>query len=106
MEVLKNQFPELYQMYITGVIDITGIYKYVDKDSGIIRNRVLYRRIYDFYYEPTVIPYNYTRLHYRPRPLPLPRYQPAPPPPKPQANPRPERNHNDRGSHSNRGGRR
>lgn len=105
MEVLKNHFPELYQMYLNGVIEVTGIYKYVDRDTGVIRNHVLYRRIYDFYYEPTIIPYNHTRLFYRPRPMPLPRYRPAPPPSKPQPGPRPGGNHRPNGN-QHRGGRR
>ena len=105
MEVLKNHFPELYQMYLNGVIDITGIYKYVDKDTGVIRNHVLYRRIYDFYYERTIIPYSHTKLYYRPRPMPLPRYRPTPPPPKPQPGPRPSENHRPNGN-QHRGGRR
>ena len=105
MEVLKNHFPELYQMYLNGVIEVTGIYKYVDRDTGVIRNHVLYRRIYDFYYERTIIPYNHTRLHYRPRPMPLPMYRPSPPPPKPQPAPRPGGNHRPNGNQP-RGGRR
>ena len=88
LEVLRNGFPELYEMFVSGVIEIRGIYKYVDKESGVIRNHVMYRRIYDFYYERTPLPYpyNHTRLIYRPRPMPL---QPAPPRPRPQPNVRP-----------------
>ena len=106
MEILKNEFPELYQMYVNGVIEVTGMYKYVEKDTGVIRNHVSYRRIYDFYYERTIIPYNHTRLYYRPRPMPLPRYQPAPPPPRQNPGPKPGGNHRPGGNPGPRGGRR
>ena len=106
MEILKNEFPELYQMYVNGVIEVTGMYKYVEKDTGVIRNHVSYRRIYDFYYERTIIPYNHTRLYYRPRPMPLPRYQPAPPPPRQNPGPRPGGNNRSGGNPGPRGGRR
>ena len=84
MEALKTYYPEVYQMYMTGVIGITSFYKYVDRDSGKIRHHVSFRRIYDFYYGETLVPYHHTRIYYRPRPLPIPR-------PRPEARPEPNR---------------
>ena len=79
IEVLNTHFPDYYQMYINGIIRIRGIYKYVEKNTGMIKYHVLYSRVYDFYYEWIPAPYNATRLQYRPRPMPLPRYEPTPP---------------------------
>ena len=92
MEALKLHFPELYEMYISGVIEINSLYKYVEKDTGRIRHHCSYSRIYDYYY-------NYyprlggSHIYYRPRPLPpaprpAPRVQPNPPRPNnPGGNP-------------------
>lgn len=83
IDALKEHFPELYEMYISGVIDINSIYKYVDKDTGIIRHHCSYSRIYDYYY-------NYyprlggSHIYYRARPL----RQSPPPPPRPRVEPR------------------
>ena len=84
IDALKLHFPELYELYTSGVIDINSIYKYVDKDTGIIRHHCSYSRIYDYYY-------NYyprlggSHIYYRARPL-----RPSPPPPpRPRVEPRP-----------------
>lgn len=83
IEALKLHFPELYQMYVSGVIEINSLYKYVEKKSGIIRHHCSYSRIYDYYY-------NYyprlggSHIYYRARPL-----RPAPPRPRVEPNPRP-----------------
>lgn len=86
MAVLQEGFPELYQMYCNGLIEINSIYKYVDRDTGVIRHHVSYRRIGDRYYDyPYYNDYYYYR--YR-RPLIV---RPAPPrPAPPRAEPRPE----------------
>ena len=94
MEVLKTNFPELYQMYVNGTIEIYSLYAYVD-DNGVIRHHVSYRRLYDFYYDyaPLMYPYGGYRYYYRPRVSPPPRrgnvgpgHNP-PPPQKPDVRP-------------------
>ena len=92
MDALKLHFPELYEMYVSGVIEINSLYKYVEKDTGRIRHHCSYSRIYDYYYR------YYPRLggshiYYRARPLPpAPRPAPRPDvrpnnPPRPDARP-------------------
>lgn len=84
MDALKEYYPELYQMYVNGVIEITSLYKYVERDTGKIRHRVSYRRIYDYYYHYYPGLHDGVHIYYRPRP----RYQPAPPPrPRPDVRP-------------------
>ena len=93
---LKENYPELYDLYVNGVINIRSVYRYVDSD-GVIRYHVTYSRIYDYFYEsvPLIHPYGGYRLHYRPRPAP--RIAPAPPRPRPQGhNPPPQARPNDR----------
>ena len=114
MEVLKTNYPELYQMYVNGVIEVTSLYKYVERDTGKIRHRVSYRRIYDYYYRYYPGIHDGVHIYYRPRP----RYQPAPPPrpdvrqnnpPRRQPNIRPNnppRQQQDTQPRGNRGGRR
>ena len=89
MEALKTYYPEVYQMYLNGVVEITSFYKYVDKDTGKIMHHVSFRRIYDFYYGETLVPYHHTRIFYRPRPLPPPRPRPEA---RPEEHRRPEQN--------------
>lgn len=89
MEAVKNTYPELYEMYVSGVIDIDSVYKYVDKDSGKIRLHVSYSRVYDFYYRRYPGAYGGTHIYrYGPRVYPLAprRMQPPPPAPRPQPN--------------------
>jgi len=96
--ILKDHFPELYDMYTKGIVEINSIYKYVDRDTDKIRYHVSYRNIYDTYYNtyPTVRYRGYYRPNYRPTPIP-PRHRATPPPPqhkptpapKPQGGPRP-----------------
>ncbi len=104
MDALKEYYPELYQMYVNGVIEITSLYKYVERDSGKIRHRVSYRRIYDYYYHYYPGLYDGVHIYYRPRP----RYQPAPPPrPRPDVRPNnPQRQQPNTQPRGNRGGRR
>ena len=83
MSALKEYYPEVYEMYMNGVIELTSFYKYVDKD-GVIRHHVSFRRIYDFYYNDSPR-YGGVRLIYRPRPYPY--FRPSPPGPR---QPRPE----------------
>jgi hypothetical protein len=85
---VKANYPELYEMYVSGVIDLGSVYKYVDRDSGRIRLHVSYSRIYDYYYHYYPGTYGGLRLHYRPRPYPLAPRRMQPPPPQPR--PRPE----------------
>lgn len=90
---VKANYPELYEMYVSGVIDLGSVYRYVDRDSGRIRLHVSYSRIYDYYYHYYPGTYGGLRLHYRPRPYPLAprRMQPPPPQPRPEPNrPRPD----------------
>ena len=83
METLQLQFPELYQLYVSGSIEINSLYKYVEKSTGRIRYHCSYSRIYDYYY------HYYPRLggshiYYRPRPVPpRPRVEPNRPPQNP-----------------------
>jgi hypothetical protein len=85
---VKANYPELYEMYVSGVIDLGSVYRYVDRDSGRIRLHVSYNRIYDYYYHYYPGTYGGLRLHYRPRPYPLAPRRMQPPPPQPR--PRPE----------------
>ena len=87
MEALKLHFPELYEMYVSGVIEINSLYKYVEKNTGRIRHHCSYSRIYDYYY-------NYyprlggSHIYYRARPLPpAPRPAPRVQPNRPSQNP-------------------
>ena len=83
---LKENFPELYELYISGVIDVNSIYKYVDKSTGKIKKNVSYRNISDIYYNYYLGTYPYDPYYYR-RPL-LPRRYivPVPAQPRPQPN--------------------
>ena len=49
-QCLKEYYPELYDLYINGVINIRSVYRYVD-DNLAIRHNVTYSRLYDYYYE-------------------------------------------------------
>ena len=78
---IKEKFPELYNMYSFGLVDITSLYKYVDTSIMEIRYKVGYRRVYDFYYHyvPNIYPYGGYRYYYRPRPAPrVPKVSPPP----------------------------
>ena len=35
MSVLKEVFPEIYQMYSNGVVIVNDLYEYVDRDENI-----------------------------------------------------------------------
>lgn len=100
MQAVKETYPEIYEMYISGVIDINSVYKYVDRDTGRIKLHVSYSRIYDYYYRHYPGAYGGTHIYrYGPRPYPLAprRMQPAPPQPRPEPNrPRPDVRPNDR----------
>lgn len=100
---VKANYPELYEMYVSGVIDLGSVYKYVDRDSGRIRLHVSYSRIYDYYYHYYPGTYGGLRLHYRPRPYPLAPRRMQPPPPQPR--PRPEARPNNPPRGGNQGGR-
>ena len=94
---LKEYYPELYDLYVNGVINIRSIYRYVDADR-VIRYKVTYSRLYDYYYEnvPLIYPYGGYRLQYIPRPIP-PRMTPPPPRLRPNGhNPPPQARPNDR----------
>ena len=80
MEAIKQYFPDIYQMYLNGVVDIINFYKYVDREDGLIKHHISIRRIYDFYYTPWYGMYPGTRLYYRPRPVPPVKPVPAPKP--------------------------
>ena len=93
MEIVKAMYPELYQMYLNGVIDINSVYKYVNRNTGRISYKVSYSRIYDYYhyyYSPGYI--HRSRPYYRPpRYSPPPRVKPGPRPTPPPANRPPQR---------------
>jgi hypothetical protein len=110
LDALKTYLPDLHYMYVNGIIEVTSLYKYVDRETGQIRHRARYRNIYDYYYDyyPR---YNGVHIYYHPRinrPVPPPRHRPTPPrvepnrPHNPGGN-RPPQQHN--GNHG-RGGRR
>ena len=101
---VKANYPELYEMYVSGVIDLGSVYRYVDRDSGRIRLHVSYSRIYDYYYHYYPGTYGGLRLHYRPRPYPLAPRRMQPPPPQPR--PRPEARPNNPPRGNNGGGNR
>ena len=87
IDALKLHFPELYEMYVSGLIEINSLYKYVDKQTGMIKHHCSYSRVYDYYYRyyPR---YNGVHIdYYRPR------VRPTPPPPRPRVEPqRPPQN--------------
>ncbi len=106
--ILKEHFPELYDMYTKGIIEINSIYKYVDRDTGRIRYHVSYRNIYDTYYNIYHGPRyrGYYRPNYRATPPP-PRHRTTPPPQhKPAPAPKPQGGTRPGGSRPSSGGRR
>lgn len=42
MALLKDNFPELYSLYVNGSIVLNNMYKYVDRNTGIIKVHVGY----------------------------------------------------------------
>lgn len=82
LEIVKVYYPELYDMYVNGVIDFNSVYRYVDRNTGEIKLHVSYRRLYDYYYEYYPIYRGVGRIHYAPRRYPMAprRMQPAPHP--------------------------
>jgi len=86
MAVLQEGFPELYQMYCNGLIEVNTVYKYVDRDTGTIKHHVSYRRVGDRYYYDYPYYNDYYYYRYR-RPLII---RPNPPRPAPRPEPRPE----------------
>lgn len=105
IECLRTRFPELYERYYHGLVDITSLYKYVEKRTGKIRYHVSYRRTYGgYYYTPR---YHY----YGPIPRPIPYVRPVPQPPRPNVapprpQPRPSNPPRGGGARGNNGGRR
>ena len=89
IQCLKEHFPEMYDQFSKGYIDVHSIYRFVD-NGGNIRYNVNYFRVYDYYYYylPFMHPYGGYRYEYMPRPLP----RQSPRPPRPQhVQPRPRR---------------
>lgn len=79
MAAVREHFPELYERYLNGVIEIGSVYKYVDRRTGEIRHHATLRYVNDYYY------YNYypdMRIFYHRRPA-------TPPPPRMRPEPRP-----------------
>lgn len=100
LEAMKTHLPDFYYMYINGIIEVTSMYKYVDRETGQIRYRARYRRIYDYYYDyyPR---YGGVHIDYRPRimrPMPAPRPTPHVRPNRPH-----DRPHDQGGSHHHHG---
>lgn len=93
LEIIRVYYPELYDMYVNGVITFGTVYRYVDRETGEIKLHVSYRYIYDYYYTNHPGPYGGLHIyHYGPRRYPMAprRMQPAPPAPKPNPGPRPD----------------
>lgn len=93
LEIIQVYNPELYDMYVNGVITFGTVYRYVDRQTGEIKLHVTYRYIYDYYYTHYPGVYGGTRIHYyAPRRYPMAprRMQPAPPPPRHNPSPRPD----------------
>lgn len=93
IEVLRYHYPELYTLYVNGVITINSIYKYVDRSTGKIRYHVSYGRAYQ-HYTPNHIYrerpyYRYHRPRVVPRPTPTTRPTPLQRPPQHYPNTRP-----------------
>lgn len=88
MNCLRTKFPEIYEMYKFGAVEISSLYKYVDLNTMEIRHHISYRRGYDYYYPSHVYVYPHVRyrMYYRPSP---------PPPPRPahRPSPRPSPSH-------------
>ena len=82
LQILKEKFPEMYDMYVNGYIELHNMYRFVDNE-GNIRYTVNYFRVYDYYYYyvPFMRPYGGYRYDYAPRPMP--RVSPRPPAPRP-----------------------
>ena len=77
MAILEAQYPQIYEMFLEGLVHIGTMYEYVASD-GTIRSHVYwYRTAGDAYYY-----YDYYRgippIRYRPVPPPAPRVAPAP----------------------------
>ena len=89
VQCLKEHFPEMYDQFSKGYIEVHSIYRFVD-NGGNIRYNVNYFRVYDYYYYylPFMHPYGGYRYEYMPRPLP--RQSPRPPRPH-NVQPRPRR---------------
>ena len=85
---LQENYPELYALYLDGIIRIRSVYKYVDDDLTI-RCHVTYSRAYEYYYSSVPLIYPYGHRYHNPRPLPPPRVHQAPPPPRNHNNPPP-----------------
>lgn len=93
LEIIQVYYPELYDMYVNGVITFGTVYRYVDRETGEIKLHVSYRYIYDYYYTNHPGPYGGLHIyHYGPRRYPMaPRkMQPAPPAPRPDPGHRPD----------------
>lgn len=100
MTVLAEKFPEIYELYVNGYIELTSMYRYVDRNTLEIRNYVSYRRMDDPLYDYALFAYPYGGYHYYyiPRSS-FPWYNPRPPlrhpgpdmrpnnPPRPDARP-------------------
>lgn len=89
---LRERFPEIYNLYRSGLIRISSVYKYVDSRTLEIRHAVDYRSVIgaNIHYGPNIYYHNGTRYYYRPSPPPPPRPMAKPnkpAPPRPQAAP-------------------
>ncbi len=49
LDVLKLRYPSLYDMYTSGLIVVTRLYKYVDRNTGAICYNISYRHRYNSY---------------------------------------------------------
>lgn len=97
---LRTRYPDIYNLYMSGVIEITSFYKYVDKRTMEICYYINYRHTHGYRYNRVMSPvYPYGRWnYYYPRPIPpRPRVAPAPrPKPRPNVGPNHRPNNNPR----------
>ena len=89
-ECLRENFPDMYVLYVNGNIEVTKLYKYVDLRTMTMKHYVSY---VSYQYVPMIYPYGGYRYHYVPRVI-LPRPTPHRPPHGGQ--PRPPHGHGPR----------
>lgn len=97
MACLQTRFPEIYDLYCSGLVEITSLYKYVDRNTLQIRHYLSYRRADDYLYDYAMFAYPYGGYHYYYIPRrnymwnrPLPPSKKRPPEARPNDHHRPE----------------
>ena len=64
MICLQERFPEIYDLYCEGLVEVTSLYKYVDRNTLQIRYYLSYRRADDYLYDYAMFAYPYGGYHY------------------------------------------